>query len=201
MSTIERRLREPGFRSIAGTDEVGRGCLAGPVVAAAVILDSNAALPGVNDSKQIRLEHRPALFELITRHALAVGIGVVEPAIIDSINILQASKLAMGQAVEMLARRPEVLLVDAVVIDSLELPQLALIEGDRRSLSIAAASIVAKVYRDRLMESYHDVYPEYDFAHNRGYGTELHQEALRRFGPTPIHRRSFLGVSEASLFT
>ena len=195
MSTIERKLRDRGFRFIAGTDEVGRGCLAGPVVAAAVILDRESAIFGVDDSKQLSAVERSARCSLVLSNALSVGIGVVEPAVIDRINILQATKLAMSQAVENLFPRPEVLLVDAVIVDSLDMPQLALIEGDRRSVTVAAASIVAKVYRDQLMESYHAVYPDFDFAHNRGYGTEHHQEALRRFGITPIHRRSFLNAN------
>ena len=200
LSTIERKLRERGFRFIAGTDEVGRGAFAGPVVAAAVILHEDAGIVGVNDSKQLHAENRATVCQHILAHARAVGIGVVEPHIIDSINILQASKLAMKQAVENLLPRPEVLLLDAVVVENLDMPQLALIEGDRRSVSIAAASIVAKVYRDQLMESYHGLYPDFDFVHNRGYGTEQHQDALRRLGPTPIHRRSFLVMNERTLF-
>jgi ribonuclease HII len=200
MSCIERKLRERGFRSIAGTDEVGRGCLAGPVVAAAVILDEDPTIVGVNDSKKLRFDERLALFHWITARARAVAIGVIEPNIIDNVNILRASKLAMRHAVENLDVRPEVLVLDAVVLESVEMPQLAVIAGDQRSVSVAAASIVAKVYRDLLMESYHERYPEYDFAHNRGYGTELHLEALKRLGPSPIHRRSFLSVSEATLF-
>lgn len=200
MSSIERKLRERGFRCIAGTDEVGRGCLAGPVVAAAVILDEDPTIVGVNDSKQMCFEDRLAVFRWITSRARAVAIGVTEPPVIDEINILRASKQAMHHAVENLAVRPDVLVLDAVVLESVEMPQLAVISGDRRSVSVAAASIVAKVYRDLLMESYHDSYPEYDFAHNRGYGTESHLEALRRLGPSPIHRRSFLSVDEATLF-
>ena len=172
MSAIERRLRDFGFRSIAGTDEVGRGCLAGPVVAACVILDHEPTLLRVNDSKQIAHENRADLCRLILRHARAAAIGVVESHTIDRINILRASKLAMVHAVEDLPVRPDVLLLDAVLLESLDMPQVPLIEGDRRSVTIAAASIVAKVYRDLLMESYHELYPVYDFAHNRGYATE-----------------------------
>lgn len=128
--------------------------------------------------------------------ARAVAVGVVEPAAIDRLNILRASKLAMHEAVENLPIRPDVLLLDAVTLENLEMPQVPLIEGDRRSVSIAAASVVAKVYRDLLMESYHDLYPVYDFAHNRGYATEGHQAALKLYGPTPIHRKSFEGVDE-----
>jgi ribonuclease HII len=199
MSLIERRLREAGFRSIAGTDEVGRGCLAGPVVAACVILDGDGTVVGVNDSKQIAHLDRLELCRSIMSRARAVAVGVVEPRIIDRINILEASKLAMSEAVENLPVRPDVLLVDAVRVESLEMPQIPLISGDQRSVSIAAASIVAKVYRDLLMESYHVRYPVYDFVNNRGYGTESHWAALRTYGPSPIHRRSFEGVTEPML--
>src|SRR5713226_9435409 len=193
MSAIERRLRDFGFRAIAGTDEVGRGCLAGPVVAACVILDTEPTLFGVNDSKLVDREDRIDVCRLILRRARAAAVGVIEPRTIDAINILRASKLAMIEAVENLAVRPDVLLLDAVTID-MDLPQVPLIGGDRRSVSIAAASIVAKVYRDLLMESYHDRYPVYDFGHNRGYATEGHQAALKVHGPSPIHRKSFVGV-------
>lgn len=199
MSVIERRLRDSGFRAIAGTDEVGRGCLAGPVVAASVILDDDPTLFGVNDSKQVDACDRVSVCHLILRRARAVAIGVVEPQTIDRINILRASKLAMHHAVENLGVRPDVLLLDAVTVEGLELPQIPLIEGDRRSVSIAAASIVAKVYRDLLMESYDERYPVYDFKHNRGYATESHQAALKVYGSSPIHRKSFEGVDEPML--
>jgi ribonuclease HII len=199
MSAIERRLRDSGFRAVAGTDEVGRGCLAGPVVAACVILDGDPTLFGVNDSKQVDAIDRIAVCRLIVSRARAVSIGVVEASTIDRINILRASKLAMMQAVEDLEVRPDILLLDAVTLESLEMPQVPLIGGDRRSVSIAAASIVAKVYRDLLMESYHERYPVYGFNQNRGYGTEGHQAALRMYGPSPIHRKSFEGVEEPRL--
>jgi len=194
MSVIERRLRDFGFRAIAGTDEVGRGCLAGPVVAACVILDSEPTLFGVNDSKLVDHEQRVSLCRWILSHARAVAIGVMESATIDRINILRASKAAMLEAVENLPVRPDILLLDAVTLEQLEMPQVPLIGGDRRSITIAAASIVAKVYRDLLMESYHEQYPVYDFKHNRGYATESHVSALKVYGPSPIHRRSFEGV-------
>ena len=201
MSTVERELRSRGFRLIAGTDEVGRGSLAGPVVAAAVIFDCDPPAFGVNDSKKLSEEQRHLALRALVRCARAIGIGVVEPRVIDRINILQASKLAMLRAIEQLIPRPDVLLLDAVCVESLELPQLAMIKGDARSVSIAAASVVAKVYRDQLMQSYHDAWPEYDFSNNRGYGTSTHWEALRRLGPTPIHRHTFLGEREsATLF-
>jgi ribonuclease HII len=199
MSSVERRLRDFGFRAIAGTDEVGRGCLAGPVVAACVILDGDPTLLGVNDSKLVARENRISVCRRILNHARAVAVGVVEPETIDRINILQASKLAMAQAVENLSTRPDVLLLDAVTLETIDMPQVPLIGGDRRSISIAAASIVAKVYRDLLMESYHERYPVYDFKQNRGYATEGHQTALRAYGPSPIHRKSFEGVEEPML--
>jgi ribonuclease HII len=200
MSAIERRLRDFGFRAIAGTDEVGRGCLAGPVVAACVILDLEPTLFGVKDSKMIlECDNRVTVCRRILRSARAVAVGIVEPQAIDRINILRASKLAMLEAVENLLLRPDVLLLDAVTIEALEMPQIPLIEGDKRSVSIGAASIVAKVYRDLLMESYHELYPVYDFKHNRGYATEGHQAALKQHGPCPIHRTSFEGVEEPML--
>jgi len=199
MSAMERRLRDFGFRAIAGTDEVGRGCLAGPVVAACVVLPSDPTLFGVNDSKLVDHEDRLSICRLILSRARAVSVGVVEAWTIDRVNILRASKLAMRHAVEDLSVRPDVLLADAVILEELEMPQVPIIQGDRRSVSIAAASIVAKVYRDLLMESYHECYPLYDFRHNRGYATEGHQAALRTHGPSPIHRRSFVGVEEPRL--
>jgi ribonuclease HII len=199
MSVIERRLREFGFRAVAGTDEVGRGCLAGPVVAACVILDCEPTLLGVNDSKMLDGLDRVAVCRHIVSCARAISVGVVEPHAIDEINILRASKLAMLDAVQQLPVRPDILLLDAVTIETLEMPQIPLIEGDKRSVSIAAASVVAKVYRDLLMESYHDRYPVYDFRHNRGYATEGHQAALKVYGPSPIHRKSFEGVEESML--
>jgi ribonuclease HII len=199
MSVIERRLREFGFRAVAGTDEVGRGCLAGPVVAACVILDCEPTLLGVNDSKMLDGGDRVSVCRHIVSRARAIGVGVVEPHAIDEINILRASKLAMLDAVHQLPVRPDVLLLDAVTLEALEMPQIPLIEGDKRSVSIAAASVVAKVYRDLLMESYHDRYPVYDFRHNRGYATESHQAALKVYGPSPIHRKSFEGVEESML--
>jgi ribonuclease HII len=201
MSAVERQLRDFGFRCIAGTDEVGRGCLAGPVVAACVILDGDPTLFGVNDSKQLDADDRLSACRLVLSRARAFGIGVVEPQTIDRINILRASKLAMQNALEHLPLRPDVLLLDAVTLENVEMPQIPLIGGDRRSISIAAASVVAKVYRDLLMESYDELYPVYDFKHNKGYGTESHQAALKLYGPSPIHRRSFEGVDEPrSLF-
>ena len=199
MRTLENALRRVGFCHVAGVDEVGRGCLAGPVVAACVVLPSDPTLFGVNDSKVIDHQDRLSVCRLILARARAVAVGVVEPCTIDRVNILRASKLAMLHALDDLALRPDILLLDAVTIEELEMPQIPLIGGDRRSVSIAAASIVAKVYRDLLMESYHGLYPVYDFKHNRGYATEGHQAALRTYGPSPIHRKSFEGVEAPRL--
>jgi ribonuclease HII len=153
----------------------------------------------VNDSKLVDHDSRLSICRLILRRARAVSIGVVEASTIDRINILRASKLAMHQSLHDLNVRPDILLLDALTLESVEMPQLGLIAGDRRCVSIAAASIVAKVYRDLLMESYHERYPVYDFKHNRGYATENHQAALRMYGPSPIHRKSFVGVEEPRL--
>lgn len=200
LATPERCLRQDGFRAIAGVDEVGRGCLAGPVVAAAVVLDADAIFFRLNDSKKVTSLDRRSLCGRIMAAAKAVSVGVVEPQTIDRINILAASKLAMSQAVDSLDVRPDVLLVDAVYIEHLILPQVPIVKGDERCASIAAASVVAKVYRDTLMESYHGSYPEYDFCNNAGYGTALHWKALEKYGPTPIHRRAFRGVEQSPLF-
>ncbi|MEA2489190.1 MAG: ribonuclease [Acidobacteriota bacterium] len=199
MSSVERQLRDFGFRCIAGTDEVGRGCLAGPVVAACVILEDDPTLFGVNDSKLVDHDDRLGVCRLILKRARAVTIGVVEAATIDRINILRASKLAMLHAIDDLPVRPEVVVLDAVILEQLEAPQIPLIKGDQRCISIAAASIVAKVYRDLLMDSYHERYPVYGFNHHRGYATEQHQAALKTYGPTPIHRMSFDGVEAPKL--
>ncbi|MGK2856125.1 MAG: ribonuclease HII [Thermoanaerobaculia bacterium] len=194
MGALERELRANGFMAIAGTDEVGRGCLAGPVVAAAVILDTESVLPRLDDSKRLSAAERTVLSFRIIASARAVAVGVVEPATIHRINILAASKMAMRHAVESLELRPDALLTDAVYLEELMVPQLPIIKGDSRSVSIAAASVVAKVYRDSLMESYHALYPQYDFVNNVGYGTANHCKALEEYGPSPIHRRGFRGV-------
>lgn len=173
---------------------MGRGCLAGPVVAAAVVLNDEAVLPRLDDSKRLNSLDLQSLSRRIHASARAVAVGVVEAETIDRINILQASKLAMLHAVESLAIRPDALLLDAVYLEHLIVPQLPIVKGDSRSASIAAASIVAKVYRDSLMESYHEIYPLYDFVNNVGYGTAKHCKALEEYGPSPIHRRGFRGV-------
>lgn len=180
---------------VAGVDEVGRGPLAGPVVTAAVILPHNFDLIDVNDSKKLSPKKRKTLFPQILAKAVSVSVGLANNDVIDRINIYEADRLAMAHAVQGLKVKPDALLVDAMNVP-LNIPQIKLIHGDAKSNSIAAASIVAKVFRDNLMDAYGKVYPEYDFKHNAGYGTREHMEALKKYGPTPIHRRSFAPVSE-----
>jgi len=191
---LERRLGERGYRAIAGIDEVGRGCLAGPVVAAAVILDPARRPRGLRDSKQLTPAGRERLAAEITKTAVAIALGAVDSIEIDRTDILRATLEAMRQAAEGLRVRPDYLLVDAVRIPAISIPQEGLIRGDSRSASIAAASIVAKVYRDALMRSLHPLYPAYRFDANKGYGTRDHLSALRRLGATPLHRTTFRGV-------
>ena len=182
-----------GYSYICGIDEVGRGPLAGPVVACAVILPKDHHILYLNDSKQLSAEKREQLYDVILEHAVAVGIGIVSPQRIDEINILQATYEAMRQAIEKLNPQPAVLLNDAVRIPQVAIQQVPIIKGDAKSVSIAAASIVAKVTRDRMMEQYEEVFPGYGFARNKGYGSKEHIEALQTMGPTAIHRRSFIG--------
>ena len=177
---------------ICGIDEVGRGPLAGPVVAGAVILPKDNPILYLNDSKKLTAHKREELYDVIMREAVAVGLGMVSPARIDEINILQATYEAMRQAVSKLAVMPQLLLNDAVTIPGIEIPQVPIIKGDAKSASIAAASIVAKVTRDRLMVEYDKTMPEYGFASNKGYGSAEHIAALQKYGPTPIHRASFI---------
>lgn len=179
---------------VAGLDEVGRGCLAGPVVACAVVLKPNAQLPGVDDSKTLSAEKREALVDAIMDQSLSVAVGVAEVHEIDQFNILQATKLAMSRAIDRLTVRPQVLLIDGDKKQQLPdktQPQVFITKGDHHSLSIAAASIIAKVVRDRLMAEMHLSYPEFNWAQNAGYGTKAHYDALSQFGYTPHHRRSF----------
>lgn len=191
LQQYERDYENEGL--ICGIDEVGRGPLAGPVVAGAVILPKNCEILYLNDSKQLSAEKREQLYDVILEHAVAVGIGIVSPQRIDEINILQATYEAMRQAIEKLNPQPAVLLNDAVRIPQVAIQQVPIIKGDAKSVSIAAASIVAKVTRDRMMEQYEEVFPGYGFARNKGYGSKEHIEALQTMGPTEIHRRSFIG--------
>lgn len=190
----ERELRLAGYRRVAGIDEVGRGCLAGPVVAAAVVLPERPRLKGLRDSKVLPRARREALYELILDRAEAVGVGCVEVDTIDRINILQATKLAMRQAIERLPLSPDHLLIDALRLPVVPLPQRAIINGDAISASIAAASVVAKVTRDRICDEIDARYPAYGFRRNKGYGTPLHLHALNEAGPCDWHRRSFAPV-------
>lgn len=180
------------YSGICGIDEVGRGPLAGPVVAGAVILPKDCSLLYLNDSKKLSEKKREELYEKIMETAVAVGIGYNTPARIDEINILQATYEAMREAVGNLSVKPDLLLNDAVTIPGINIRQVPIIKGDAKSISIAAASIVAKVTRDRLMVKYDAVYPEYGFASHKGYGTATHREAIKKYGLTPIHRKSFV---------
>ena len=193
---FETKASHQGFKNIAGIDEAGRGPLAGPVVAAAVILPSQVNIPGLNDSKKLSTKKREELFPKIQEISVFYGVAVVDQKVIDKINILQAARLAMKQAVETLKITPGLLLIDGnQKIDSI-LNQWAIVKGDSRSLSIAAASVLAKVTRDRIMDGYHKLYPQYEFNRHKGYGTRLHRNLIQEHGPCPIHRRTFKGVSE-----
>ena len=199
----EMALFEQGYSFIAGFDEAGRGCLAGPVVAAAVILplssdteDILARFNGVNDSKQLTMQARERLYDQIMHNALAVAVGSGSVEMIDKCNILQATKQAMRSALDQLSPSPQALLLDAIQLPGLKIPQRSLIKGDARCLSIAAASIIAKVTRDRLMLTLHEEYPEYGFDQHKGYGTAAHLAALKRHGATTHHRYSFAPVRE-----
>jgi ribonuclease HII len=193
----ENELRSQGYELVAGIDEVGRGALAGPVVAGAVILPHPACLTWfelVRDSKQLDHKKRETLFDLIVKEALAAGVGIVAPQVIDSINILKATKLAMMQAVEKLPRQPGFLLIDRVTLSQCPIPQKGITRGDKLCLSIACASIIAKVTRDRMMQELDQTYPGYGFAQHKGYGTGEHLSCLHRLGPSPIHRLYFAPV-------
>ena len=191
MREFENKYSDLG--AVAGIDEAGRGPLAGPVVAAAVILPKDIFLPFLNDSKKVTEKRRDVLFDQIKQEAIAYGIGIASNALIDEINILQATYEAMREAVSKLSKTPDILLVDAVHIPDINIKQVGIVKGDAKSVNIAAASILAKVTRDRLMLEYDKIYPEYGFASNKGYGTAKHIEALKAYGACDIHRRSFIG--------
>lgn len=190
MKTFEKEYASYSY--ICGIDEVGRGPLAGPVVAGAVILPKDCDILYLNDSKQLSEKKREELYDVIMEKAVSTGLGFVSPERIDEINILQATYEAMREAIAKLSPRPDLLLNDAVTIPKVAIRQVPIIKGDAKSISIAAASIIAKVTRDRLMVQYDSVFPEYGFTSNKGYGAAAHIEALRKYGPTPIHRRSFI---------
>lgn len=177
---------------ICGIDEAGRGPLAGPVLAGAVILPRDHMIYGINDSKKLTPKKRDELYDIIMKEAVAVSFGMEDEKVIDAVNILQATYSAMRKAIASLTEHPDILLVDAVTIPGTDVPQCAIVKGDAKSVSIGAASIIAKVTRDRMMEEYDKIYPEYHFAKNKGYGTAEHIAALKKYGPCPIHRRSFI---------
>lgn len=183
---------EQKYPMVCGIDEVGRGPLAGPVCAAAVILPKDCEILYINDSKKLSESRREALYEEIMEKAIAVGIGLVSPQVIDEVNILQATYIAMRDAISQLEVAPDILLNDAVTIPEVTIKQVPIVKGDAKSISIGAASIIAKVTRDRLMKEYDAVMPEYGFAQNKGYGTKEHIDAIRRVGPSPIHRNTFI---------
>ncbi len=193
---FEKKATAEGFNKVAGIDEAGRGPLAGPVVSAAVILPKNFSVSDVVDSKKLTAKKRARLYQEIYTHAVSVGVGIVDSVEIDRINILQASLLSMSMAAQNLRPQPECLLIDGTFSISSHLPQKPIAKGDALSISIAAASIVAKVTRDRLMEEYHAYYPQFGFSQHKGYPTRAHKEAIRKFGYCPIHRRTFRGVKE-----
>ena len=195
MDYFERRALVSGFSAVAGVDEAGRGPLAGPVVAAAVMFPPNLMVEGVNDSKQLSAKERERLFPEILRVADCIGVGHVSAREIDRINIFQASRKAMQLAVSKLSPPPDFLLIDGIASLDLSISQLTLKKGDQRSHSIAAASIVAKVTRDRIMARYHQRFPQYHFLSNKGYGTAAHKMAIESYGACPIHRRTFRGVT------
>lgn len=192
MHSFENEARAKGFVLIAGLDEAGRGPLMGPVVASAVILPENCVIEGLDDSKKLSEQKREALYEIIQEKAVAIGVGMADPVEIDEINILNATKRSMIRAIEDLGECPDYLLIDAVELADIDTEQLALIKGDARSLSIAAASVIAKVTRDRIVAEMDQTYPGYGFAQHKGYGTKAHYEAIESHGITPVHRRSFL---------
>jgi ribonuclease HII len=193
---FEKKAREQGFSIIAGIDEAGRGPLAGPVVSAAVILPDSFSIPGITDSKKLTPKKRDKFYQEIYDQAVSIGVGIVEPDEIDRINILQAALLSMKLAADELTPQPDFLLIDGKFTIPSDLPQQAVIKGDSLSISIGAASIIAKVTRDRIMEKYHKEYPQYGFSGHKGYPTKAHKEAVKKFGPCPIHRRTFKGVKE-----
>lgn len=198
MALFERALTSFGYQYLCGIDEVGRGPLAGPVVAAAVILPISHSIVGIRDSKQLRLLKRELLFDQILKQAHSVGIGIVDNDTIDEINILNATLLAMKRSLSELSIKPSYLLIDALTLSDIAIPQKGIIDGDCLSVTIAAASIVAKVTRDRLMDQYHDEFPEYNFQTHKGYGTREHFDKIKEYGPCRLHRKTFRGVAEES---
>jgi ribonuclease HII len=195
----DESIRKDGLAVIAGVDEAGRGPLAGPVVASAVILPKGLKIDGIRDSKKIPEKEREELFWAVLLNAVDIGIGIVDSKEIDRINILKATKLAMHNAIMDLANKPDIILIDALNISSIRIKQLSIVKGDAKSASIAAASIIAKVVRDGMMFRYHFMYPQYDFDKHKGYATKAHIDKIREYGPCPIHRKSFQKVMDLIL--
>ncbi len=195
----DESLRKKGFLRVAGIDEAGRGPLAGPVVAAAVVLTTGVTITGLRDSKMVPEDKREAIFSAIQTHAADIGIGIVEPADIDRLNILRATRRAMETAVAQLSVMPDMLVIDALSLPSIPIPQRSPIKAERVSASVAAASIIAKCTRDRIMLEYHERYPGYNFGRHKGYATREHLDMLQRYGPSPIHRKSFFRVMSLEL--
>lgn len=189
--TYEKELLGKGFKYICGVDEVGRGPLAGPVVCAAVIMPYDDIIDGVDDSKKLTAKKREKLSQEILKKAVACHISLIEPQIIDEINILEATKLCMKNAVEGLSLQPDFVITDGNMTLDISMPQMSIVKGDAKSYTIGCASIVAKVYRDKLMDELAEIYPQYDLASNKGYGTKKHIDGIKQFGITPIHRKSF----------
>jgi ribonuclease HII len=195
----DESIRKNGFSMIVGIDEVGRGSVAGPVVASAVILSENFRIEGIRDSKKIPEKEREELFWAILLNALDIGIGIIDSVEIDRINILRATRQAMHNAVTDLTNKPDIILIDAITIPSIKIKQMPIIKGDAKSASIAAASIIAKVVRDGIMIKYHSMYPQYEFDKHKGYATKAHLDKIEKYGPCPIHRKSFQKVMDLML--
>ena len=193
LKEIENELHNKGVEKICGIDEAGRGPLAGPVVVAAVIMPQDSMIEGVNDSKKVSEKKREKLYEEITEEAIAWGVGIIDPQEIDDINILNATKKGLTTALKELTEKPDLILVDALTgIDTLGIPYQSIIKGDAKSYSIAAASIIAKVTRDRIIRELDKIYPQYGFEKHKGYGTKMHIEAIKEYGITPLHRKTFV---------
>lgn len=192
-------FRSQGYSIIGGVDEAGRGCIAGPIVAACISFKDNVFIEGIRDSKELTAEQRESLFQEILNNAF-VGVGIIDVDIIDRINILQATRLAMTEAYNKLGRNLDLLLIDAVELSNIKIHQKSIIKGDKKSAVIASAGIIAKVTRDKIMRRYHEIYSEYGFDTHKGYATREHINALKKFGPCPIHRKSFYPVRELMLF-
>ena len=192
LKLIEKDLNQKGFKKICGIDEAGRGPLAGPVVVAGVIMKADSFIEGVNDSKKVSEKKREILYDKIIAEAIAYSVAIIGQDIIDEINILNATKMGVTKVIEELSTKPELIIIDALEhIDTKGIPYESIIKGDAKCYSIAAASIIAKVTRDRIMRQWDEVYPQYGFSKHKGYGTKMHIEAIKQYGLTPIHRRSF----------